>query len=101
MVFLVAAVAGCQDSSLISEAQEKVSERLIDPDSAKFRNVKVVEKDGRKIVCGEVNAKNRMGGMVGYSPFSFISPDEVELTDTSDGFEYVSARAIRERCDMD
>jgi hypothetical protein len=47
------------------KVQDKVSYDLIDPSSAQFRNVTVV--DGW--VCGEVNAKNRFGAYVGYKPF--------------------------------
>lgn len=44
-----------------------VSESLVDPESAKFRNVRTVGD----AVCGEVNARNRMGGYGGFSPFVY------------------------------
>lgn len=40
-----------------------VSSELFDPNSAEFRN-EFVSKAG--YYCGEVNAKNRMGGYIGY-----------------------------------
>lgn len=50
----------------------KIEERLKDPDSAVFRNVSVYrhpKSDGGYVFCGEVNAKNGFGGMVGYERF--------------------------------
>jgi len=48
-----------------AKAKALVSAQLIDPDSAKFRNV----REHGAIVCGEVNGKNRMGAYVGFKPF--------------------------------
>ncbi len=47
-------------------AIEIIQLRLFDPDSAKFQNVAFKTGIG---VCGEVNAKNQMGGYVGYKAF--------------------------------
>lgn len=49
----------------IERAQEEAAKALIDPSSAQFRSVRV-SKDA---VCGEINAKNRMGAYVGFSRF--------------------------------
>ena len=51
----------------ISEAQRVVRAALSDPGSAQFRNVRQMPNGA---VCGQVNAKNRMGGFVGFSPFA-------------------------------
>lgn len=48
-----------------SFAREMVRAELVDPESAQFRNL---HTKGDKI-CGEVNAKNGMGGYVGFVPF--------------------------------
>jgi hypothetical protein len=56
-------------NSKVTEAQRRVAERLIDPDSAQFRNVTVVGDS----VCGEVNSKNRFGGYVGFQRFGYNS----------------------------
>lgn len=49
----------------------KVAADLNDPDSAKFRNERYLGNwllsDG--YYCGEINAKNRMGGYIGYQVF--------------------------------
>ncbi len=45
-----------------------VREQLRDPDSAKFRNV--AKDRGTDHWCGDVNARNGMGGYAGWQPFS-------------------------------
>lgn len=47
------------------EVRKPVLAALKDPDSALFRN----QHDGRRALCGEVNARNGMGGYAGYSRF--------------------------------
>jgi hypothetical protein len=44
------------------------SDKLTDPTSAQIRKLARSTKDG--IVCGEVNAKNKFGGYVGFVPFT-------------------------------
>lgn len=51
----------------LAVAQEAVKAKLLDGDSAKFKNVR--EMMGGQ-VCGEVNAKNRYGAYVGFNCFS-------------------------------
>lgn len=50
--------------------------RLFDPKSAEFRGI-VRSKLLSDVICGEINAKNRFGGYVGFMPFSasLKSPD--------------------------
>lgn len=48
---------------------EAVRNRLKDPASAQFRDVRLVEFSFGQVVCGEVNAKNAFGGYVGFTPF--------------------------------
>ncbi len=64
--------AYADDSALLKRAKAAVKEQLNDADSAKFRNLKVRNGDKGKIVCGEVNAKNRFGGYVGFQHFIAI-----------------------------
>lgn len=51
------------------EAKKAVKQLLNDPDSAQFRDITPGKEE--KSVCGFVNAKNRMGGYVGDSPFFY------------------------------
>lgn len=71
-VALVIAVAGC--SSAETEMLNSVKERLKDPDSAQFSQVKVKksERGHRMIMCGFVNAKNSFGGYGDPQPFTVI-----------------------------
>ncbi len=58
--------------------EEKARRNLFDPDAAKFRNIK-----GN---CGEINAKNKMGGYIGYKRFIYDSQfDTVSIEDENDG----------------
>lgn len=58
------------DAKRIAKAKDAVAYQLFDPDSATFRNVHARSTD----VCGEVNAKNRYGGYVGYRTFWVLLP---------------------------
>lgn len=57
-----------KERAQIEVAAQKVKDNLIDSDSAKFRN--------QKGNCGEVNAKNRMGGYTGFSRYIYFPEDK-------------------------
>lgn len=62
----------------LSEVQNTVRAGLKDPESARFSDVRI-SADG-KYACGEVNAKNAMGGYVGSVGFLLqLSTKRVEL----------------------
>lgn len=65
-ILLALALAGCA-SSVEREAQDAVAAKLTDPNAAEFRDVHT-GADGQT-VCGEVNAKNALGGYVGFERF--------------------------------
>jgi hypothetical protein len=54
-------------------AQRSVRLSLTDPGSAEFRMSGAKLRAGPLpvVVCGEVNARNKFGGMVGFQPFFF------------------------------
>ncbi len=63
----------------IIKGKEAVLQKLKDPDSAKFRDVYFHRgKLGMPVACGQVNAKNSMGGYAGFQ--RFVSGSTVELT---------------------
>ncbi|WP_092313127.1 hypothetical protein [Brevundimonas viscosa] len=67
------------DAAVMGSAMSRVKDKLVDPGSARFRNVNVVlQPSGTKAVCGEVNAKSRAGGYSGYE--HFISAGTAEFT---------------------
>lgn len=51
----------------IGQQREAVKRFLNDPESAEFRNEKLSKREN--VFCGEVNAKNRMGAMVGFTRY--------------------------------
>lgn len=59
----------------IEKAKKVVLKDLKDPDSAQFRNIKVVIAGQTSlvasIVCGEVNAKNSFGAYTGFKKFDY------------------------------
>ncbi|TCP43948.1 hypothetical protein [Rhodovulum marinum] len=91
--FALAGLAGCvqfaeiEQSSpvkpsptLVSEIKAEVTRDFLDPNSAQFRNLRVVDvtlANGQheRRVCGEVNGKNAMGGYVGFSMFGGVVVD--------------------------
>ncbi|MGP9798170.1 hypothetical protein ACT3UJ_12520 [Halomonas sp. 86] len=62
-------LVGC-DSGHVKKSKEAVADRLRDPDSAQFRNIKSGKaSNGLETVCGEVNGKNAYGAYSGYERF--------------------------------
>lgn len=64
---------------LVRPLLEKVRETMNDPESAQFRNLRVISAwtPSDTVVCGEVNGKNRMGGYVGFKHFEVLGSDAV------------------------
>ena len=81
-------LVGCKPGAdkAVELGQKEVASSMRDPDSAKFRYVRFVQKDeaadGAVVgyVCGQVNAKNAFGAYAGFAPF------EMELSMKSKGF---------------
>ena len=71
---------------LITDAKETIANSLKDPESARFRNVFVSPK--MLAVCGDVNAKNSMGGYVGFRRF-IVAKDKIGTEE--DGTYFVEA----------
>ncbi len=66
----VAAVPGTAAAPEVAQARALVVYDFFDPSSPLFRNERVYAlENGDKVICGEVNGKNRMGAYVGFSPF--------------------------------
>ena len=51
-----------------------VADRLIDPESARFRNIDDRRTEAAGGVCGEMDSRNRMGGYVGWTRFFARKP---------------------------
>ncbi|MDR5727958.1 MAG: hypothetical protein RB191_11090 [Terriglobia bacterium] len=74
------------EDRIVVIAKQKISEGLLDPESAEFKIAQFghVTKD-RSFVCGTVNAKNSYGGYTGARPFVVTLDGEApnEQPDTS------------------
>jgi hypothetical protein len=66
MIAMAVAITGCTGQG---EAESGVKQLLNDPGSATFTEVRPGAAKGN--FCGLVNAKNRMGGYVGNTPFFY------------------------------
>jgi len=53
----------------ILASKEAVKANLKDPNSAEFKNMRLVKYLNGHVVCGTVNAKNSFGGYTGFTPF--------------------------------
>jgi hypothetical protein len=74
---LLLAALGCgRVDPKIPNAKEAVRQGLKDPASAQFREMFVTWNEA---VCGEVNAKNAMGGYVGFTRF-IVKEDKVRMS---------------------
>lgn len=61
--------------NFVAKAKKNVTEDLLDPDAAKFRNLEIRETtgaNGKKFIalCGEINTKNAMGAYTGFKKFN-------------------------------
>lgn len=79
-----------QDSNLILLTKENVQRQLKDPQSAQFRDVKIVINTlSQQTVCGEVNAKNSYGGYTGFKPFYTTDGKNIQFIENSEKpYEY-------------
>lgn len=57
------------EESTIANAKRVTADSLKDPNSAQFRNVRLVPYGPGMVVCGEINGKNGYGGYAGFKPF--------------------------------
>lgn len=74
------AAALAEAKSVQGKQREEVRRLMHDPDSAQFRNDHPSSKNA-DFWCGEVNGRNRMGGMVGFTRYTALLRhfgDEVE-----------------------
>jgi len=71
LYFYIVSVAFCQtETEKFESALEEVRSELKDPDSAKFKNVRLISNtEDVESVVGEVNARNSYGGYTGFQPF--------------------------------
>ena len=69
-LFFLLIFSACSNPE-VGVAKKKIEGQLIDPSSVQYRNIIVKNGPSSVIVCGEFNAKNRMGGYTGFKPFVY------------------------------
>lgn len=72
-------LAGCNLTGDYSQAHRLLEQDLRDPQSVQYR----AEKRTKSATCGEFNAKNAVGGYVGFRPYVYL-PGRGVFADTSD-----------------
>ena len=72
------AAAAAERASPKGVQRDVVRSFLNDPDSAQFRDDRPALR-GKGVWCGEVNARNRMGGLVGYTRYVAQVNEDREL----------------------
>lgn len=70
VVMLALSVVGCSDSA-VERAKSSLAGEMFDPSSVQFRDLEAFNQGSSVFVCGKVNAKNRMGGYVGFRGFVY------------------------------
>ncbi|MCW2200427.1 hypothetical protein M2227_002517 [Bradyrhizobium elkanii] len=85
------------ESRNVKNAKATVSKSLFDPYSAQYEDVREINTDVGAMVCGLVNAKNRMGGYVGRKPFYYLAlnGEAAVISNNSDAFVY---KSFAQRC---
>lgn len=94
VAILLIVFTGCAVSIryyIAHQSRQPVLEKLNDPDSAKFRNERFVGGwTISGVMCGEINAKNRMGGYIGYVKYYTVLsggvPIDSHIVEPDDAF---------------
>lgn len=84
------------EPNLEADAERAVVARITDPESARFQGVQANGRWG--FVCGFVNAKNKMGGYVGFQQFYFDKEVGVFIDSGSNDSNDLLARTYTKRC---
>lgn len=84
IIFISLALVGCTPAEH-KAAQNAVKLQLLDPGSAEFRAVETKWVRQSRVVCGEVNAKNRLGGYVGFRAFVYFPDQDSAFLATDEG----------------
>lgn len=75
-MFSVFSVSAIASDELITVAKASISYDMKDPESSKFRDIKINKtRGGADILCGQVNAKNSYGAYTGFTDFYYLNTD--------------------------
>lgn len=88
LILIVVTLAGCETRS-VADAKKAVEDKLKDPESAQFKEITKTNTPDQPLICGKYNAKNAMGGYVGFRTFMYfkgriyMSDDELSSIELS------------------
>ena len=92
-VLVLLLVAGCnqltQEGRLIEDGKRAAADKLKDPNSAEFRDVRICP-DNQFMVTGEINGKNSFGAYAGYEKFWARSHSASLLGEVDDEFGWIA-----------
>lgn len=75
-----------QTVKFVEAAKLETARDLRDPSSAQFRDLMLAHTDTRKVLCGEINAKNAFGAYTGFVGFVAIEmPSSISTSIAKDG----------------
>jgi hypothetical protein len=81
--FVKAEDATWRQTAFITRSREAITQRLKDPESARFRNLYFhASQPGLMVTCGEVNARNSFGGYGGFKRFIANGLPETSFLET-------------------
>lgn len=78
LVSLCALLWACSSSEDVDRLRQGVTTQLKDPSSVQFRSERIIEIHGEKVLCGEMNAKNALGGYVGFRRFVSMGTSDLD-----------------------
>jgi hypothetical protein len=89
LVALLALFSGLAygQKDFVRTAKAEIVEQLTDPESARWRGLFISSYEGGQALCGEVNAKNSMGGYSGFTQF-YVSASRDHHLDIDIGNRY-------------
>lgn len=76
-------------NAAIEKVKAAIADSARDPQSVQYRKVRIASSDG-SLICGEVNAKNGMGGYIGFRRFVNFNTDgsAFEVDDGGKSFDW-------------
>lgn len=87
-------------AAAVADVLTFVTDGMKDPESVRFRKVRVVQYEAGAVVCGEINAKNGYGGYTGFSPFVAAPSRAVIRRDSHDAVVMGMNWAIFDVCEL-
>jgi hypothetical protein len=110
LAVIALAVSGCSmfpgtQANLEKRAREAARLSLFDADTARFQHLQEVDGSGGRLLCGLINAKNKMGAYTGFVRFiadrstgTIVIDPEEESGDSQREFNVLRRQASAAGC---